>query len=260
MEWDTHWRWQRFLGSSERDPPQRRPLYRAFVTSLAPQPGAAVLDASAGLGDSLVLLRRAGFDADGCDASHEAVEATREAVTAAGFDARVFRARWEELGRVAPRRYEVILNDALSWVPDDARYCAALVGLRTALVGGGRLCFIGANDRHPEAGYGRVLLTEKWARIGRERFSLVRSRSTPARSVAHLVARERGDTWIDEHHVYVILEDGSLHCETARLRQPFHRDWPDVSRLVREAGFVDLRCEELKLGNQVVVVNLAQAP
>jgi len=154
----------------------------------------------------------------------------------------------------------VILNDALSWIPDDAHYRAALVGLRNALVGGGRLCFIGANDRHPEAGYGRFLLDEKWARIGRERFSLVRSRSTSTRSVAHLLVRERGDTWIDEHQVYVILENGSLRSETARLRQPFHRDWPDVSRLVREAGFVDLRCEEVKLGDQVVVVNLAQAP
>jgi hypothetical protein len=139
MEWDVHWRWQRFLGPSARmDERGRRSLYNAFIAALAPRARAVVLDASAGLGESLLLLRCAGFDADACDASVEAVEATREAATTAGFQANVFRAMWEEASRAAPRRYEAILNDALSWVPNDADYLAALVGLRTALVGGGR--------------------------------------------------------------------------------------------------------------------------
>jgi hypothetical protein len=89
------------------------------------------------------------------------------------------------------RRYEAVLNDALSWIADDAHYLAALVGLRTALVGGGRHYFIGANDRHPTVGYGRLLLEERGAGIGGERFAFVCSRSTSTRRVAHLVVCER---------------------------------------------------------------------
>jgi hypothetical protein len=78
--------------------------------------------------------------------------------------------------------------------------------------------------------------------------------------VAHLVVRARGDTWIDEHQVYVILEDGKTRIETARLHQPFQRDWPAVSSLVREAGFAKLRCEEITVQERMVIVNVAEAP
>ncbi len=84
-------------------------------------------------------------------------------------------------------------------------------------------------------------------------------RSTSTRSVAHLVARERGDTWIDRHQVYLILEDGTPRIETARLRQPFHRDWPAVSSLAREAGFVELRCEEVRVQDRAVIVKRGQS-
>jgi hypothetical protein len=94
----------------------------------------------------------------------------------------------------------------------------------------------------------------------RERSVLGRSRWKSAWSVTHLVLRERGETWIDEHQVYVILEGGTHSIETARLRQPFHRDWPAVSSLVHEAGFAELRCEEVVLRDQVIIVNLAKAP
>jgi hypothetical protein len=260
-DWDVHWRWQRFLKPSP-GPHQtgRRSLYKAFVAALAPRPGAVVLDASSGLGDSLLLLHQAGFDADACDASPEAVDATREAAVTAGLAAHVFCTTWEDIGRTAPRRYEAILNDALSWIPDDAQYLAALVGLRTVLLSGGRLYFVGAKDRHSEPGYGLSLLEEKWARMGHERIVLGRSRSSSSRSVVQLVVRERGETWIDEHQVYVILENGVPRVETARLRQPFHRDWPAVSSLIRAAGFAELRCEEVRVEGKVVVVNVARAP
>ena len=65
-----------------------------------------------------------------------------------------------------------------------------------------------------------------------------------------------GDTWIDQ--VYVILEEGTLRTETARLRQPFHREWPAVSTLIREAEFIELRCEEVRLQDRARTVNLAQ--
>ena len=48
--------------------------------------------------------------------------------------------------------------------------------------------------------------------------------------------------------------------ETARLRQPFHRDWPTVSRFIRDAGFVELYCEEVRVEDQAVVVNVARTP
>ena len=72
--------------------------------------------------------------------------------------------------------------------------------------------------------------------------------------------RDQGETWIDEHQVHVILYNGVPRLETARLREPFHRDWPPVSRPIRAAGFAELACEEVRVKGQVVVVNVARAP
>ena len=78
---------------------------------------------------------------------------------------------------------------------------------------------------------------------------------------AQLAVRDRGQTWIDEHQVHVILYNGVPRLETARLREPFHRDVGSRSQgLSAPPGFAELDCEEVRVEGQVVVVNVARAP
>jgi hypothetical protein len=107
------------------------------------------------------MLRRAGFDADGCDASYLALEWTRARLKKEGIDAVTFRTRWADLANTAPRKYDAVINDALSWILDEEDFVAALRGIGSVLKPKGFLVFPGATDREPEEGAGRLMAAEQ---------------------------------------------------------------------------------------------------
>ena len=60
-------------------------------------------------------------------------------------------------------------------------------------------------------------------------------------TVTELLNYERGDEWIDEHHLYLVEEPGGNvpRLEVATLRHGLHWSWPRMERQLRAAGFAD---------------------
>ena len=259
--WDTYWKWHNLL-NPDANPwePGRRNLYRGILKLFDERADWAFLDASCGLGESTELLASAGIDVDACDSSSVAIEQAKQRLTRAGFAGRVFEAKWEALPEVAPRRYDAILNDALSWVVGVEAFQKSLVGFRRILKPEGVLAFVGATDRHPEPETGKKLLCEAWEQLEPQRFKLVESRSEPRLSVSHIVTRELGTDFIDEHHLYLITEQGTPRLEFATIRKPFTWDWPKLVELFKEAGFTTIDCVEVEIDGHDISLNFARVP
>jgi SAM-dependent methyltransferase len=257
--WDTYWKWYNRL-NPDANPwePGRRNLYRGILKLFGKRDDWAFLDASCGVGESTVLLASAGIDVDACDTSSVAIEQAKQRLTCAGFAGKVFEAKWETLSEVAPRRYDVILNDALSWIDGVEAFQKSLVGFRRILKPGGVLVFIGATNRHPEPGTGKQLLREAWERFEPERFKLVESRFESGLSVSHIVTRELGSDFIDEHHLYLITERCAPRLEFTTIRKPYTWDWPTLVESFKEAGFTKIDCVVVEIEGQNVILNFAR--
>lgn len=256
--WDTYWKWYNLLNPIATPwEPGRRNLYRGIIKLFGNRDGLAFLDASCGVGESTLLLASNALDVDACDSSGVAIEQVKQRLTCAGFTGTVFEAKWEALPEVAPRKYDVILNDALSWIVGVEAFQKSLMGFRSILKPGGTLAFIGATSHRPDSGFGMQLLREAWERLEPERVKLVESRFDSGLSVSHIVTRELGSDFIDENHLYLITEQGVPRLEFTTIRKPYTWDWPKLVTLFREAGFTKIDCVEVEIEGQNVILNLA---
>lgn len=257
--WDTYWKWYNRL-NPDANPwePGRRNLYRGILKLFGNRDDWSFLDASCGVGESTELLASKALDVDACDSSGVAIEHAKLRLTCAEFTGKVFEAKWEALPAVAPRKYDVILNDALSWIVGVEAFQTSLIGFRRILKPGGLLAFIGATNKQPEPGFGMQLLREAWERLERERFKLIESRFESGLSVSHIVTRELGLDFIDENHLYLITEQGVPRLEFTTIRKPYTWDWPKLVTLFREAGFTKIDCVEIEIGGLNVILNIAR--
>lgn len=256
--WDTYWKWYNRL-NPDANPwePGRRNLYRGILKLFGKRDDWTFLDASCGVGESTLLLASTGLDVDACDSSGAAIEQAKQRLTGSGFTGKVFEAKWEALPEAAPRKYDVILNDALSWIVGVEAFQKSLIGFRRILKTGGTFAFIGATNQRPEPGTGKLLLREAWERLEPERFKLLESRFEPGLSVSHIVMRELGSDFIDEHHLYLITEHGTPRLEFTTTRQPYTWDWPKLVKLFKEAGFSKIDCVEVEIEGRNVILNFA---
>lgn len=243
MDWDTYWRFELFRRKC--DPLDfrawKRDSQRELKTMYPGRP--LLLDSTAGLGDHTVNLAEEGFEVEACDVSEIALQATRRAVTEAKLDVPVFRARWEALER--PGRYDLIFNDALHWTyePDDLR--AALRGFYEALAPGGALVFFFADRAEPAGGAGRAMLDDEWAHTQRARIAW--DHTHEGTTVTLTVLAERGEDFIDEHHLYLVRErESAPRLETLTMRRVYRWDWHALAPLLSEVGYVDLRTDHFQ--------------
>jgi SAM-dependent methyltransferase len=258
-DWDVFWRWEHFIQGDA--PPVLRSRfrwYKAFLHLYGHRSDLLVLDSSCGSGASLSMLRRAGFDADGCDASDMALEWTRARLKKEGIHAFTFKTRWADLANTAPRKYDAVINDALCWILSEDDFVAALRGIRSVLKPSALLVFAGATDRDPNEGAGRLMATKQWESEKEHRFSLVNFRNIGAVSVSHIKVSEFVDGGIDVHHLYIVREDGTERLERAWLRNPWRYDWPILNRIFERAGFARIDCIDALADDAPLVVNVAR--
>lgn len=257
--WDTYWKWYILLNPNANPwETGRRNLYRGILKLFGKRDDWTFLDASCGVGESTEMLASRGLDVDACDSSHAAIKEAKQRLICTGFTGKLFEAKWETLPDVAPRRYDVIANDALSWIVGVEAFQKSLIGFRRILKPGGRLVFIGATNKRPEPGTGKQLLRETWEQLASERVKLVESRIDSGLSISHIVTRELGADFIDENHLYLIMEKGDPTLEFTTIRKPYTWDWPMLVKLFNEAEFTKIDCVGVQIGEKNVVLNVAR--
>jgi hypothetical protein len=178
------------------------------------------------MGFHAMIQHELGFAVDACDANARVLAAARELL--AGSPIQVFQARWEELGRLRPQRYDLVFNDEVHQVRGEDVLTAVLAGFAGCLRPGGALVFFFADALKPGDGVNQCRY--EWDH---------RSRSRHAWTVDGVrldVEAERvGDDLILEHHRYT-LADGTV--ERATMGRSYRWDWDAILPVMRAAGFV----------------------
>ena len=243
--WETLYRWEWF----RRD--QWRPGFReakagkwggssgAFRKVLDEAGGGPALDASCGLGLKTIVLKEMGVDVVGCDGCAFAVEKARELAQMEGHAIEFFASRWAELPERTERRFTGVFNDALSWIVTREEFEASLRGFLGVLRPGGVLAFMGAEQGSPSDPESRCEFFEAFWR-SRPRFSVAWSHEAGSTRCTSIQVREKGDLFVDAHHLFLIEENGEQRLETATIREPAYWDWAALAEMFARAGFSGL--------------------
>jgi SAM-dependent methyltransferase len=197
-----------------------------------------VLDCSCGLGLKTIVMREAGLNVQGSDICGLAIEYARLLAAKEGHpDIAFFVSSWADLPRTADRRYAAVFNDALSWTHSDEDMAAGLRGVHGCLRPGGVLVYMGAlpgSDRPQQD-----VLDEEWRRrTARGRHWLGVRAADERRAVQEVVFVEKGTDSVDEHHLYVVHEDGIARVEEWCCRCSVRWAWSRIEPFLRGAGFV----------------------
>ena len=244
FDWDEYWRHELFRRAC--DPLDFRRWKRDSQRELKGlYPGRPrLLDSTAGLGDHTVNLAEEGFEVTACDVSAVARDATTNALEAAGLDVPVLDVPWAELGQ-REERYDVVFNDALHWIYDEGELREALRGLFSCLEPGGALVYFFADTDKPDEAEGRRVLEWDWEHNQRARIAWQHERE--GRRVSLTIVAERGDDYIDEHHLYHVRDGaGPLQLEALTMRRVYRWDHFHLAPLLEDVGFVDIRSDHFQ--------------
>jgi SAM-dependent methyltransferase len=248
-DWERLYRWEWFRRATWRGDFRARKVQspQAVKCLLAGRTAPTVLDCSCGLGLKTIVLRELGLGVCGSDQCAFAVEKAQELARLEGHpEIEFFTSAWAELPKRTDRRFDAVFNDALSWVPTREDFEAALGGSIGVLKPGGFLVFFGAEaDGRSGTEHRARLLHREWTR--RPRFSVEWDHTDAGTRCTSLLVREKGDSFIDEHHLFLIEECGMRRLESATIRQPILWDWPILVDLVRHAGFAHLETRHFTL-------------
>ena len=259
--WETIYRWQWFQRA------QWAPTFRewkrhspaAFAEILASRGGRTALDCSCGLGLKTIVMKEAGLDACGSDGCSYAVERARELAAAGGLQIDYFVSRWEDLPERTDRRFDAVFNDALSWTVTRDGFEASLRGFHGVLAEGGVLAFFGAEEGPPSDDESRRRVFEGfWA--AEPQFEVEWSHESDGLRCTALKFREKGDMFVDSHHIFLVDDGGALRLETATVREPCYWHWDVLEEMFCEAGFSTLETltfERAGAGGRAFTMNLA---
>ncbi len=246
-EWETLHKWQWFrlnawqhtfredlLGGFGGSP-------AAFKQVLESIGGRLALDSSCGLGLKTIIMHEIGIDVVGSDQSEFAIEKARELSRFEGHHIEFFPARWRELPSKTKLQFDAIFNDALSWVVTREDLEFALRGFLGALKPKGVLVFVGA----PEG----TTVHESMEKLDREweskpRFSIEWQHTEDDITCTSLLARERREDFIDEHHLFLIEGPEGQRLETATIREPVYWQWGLLKEMILQAGFSRVETRE----------------
>ncbi|MEM9071472.1 MAG: class I SAM-dependent methyltransferase [Myxococcota bacterium] len=244
LNWDTYWRFETFRRAC--DPLDFRRWKRDSQRALRRlHPGdVKLLDSTTGMGDHTVNLAELGFRVTGCDGSEVAREYAANVIQDAGLDVPLLDLRWENIGEIAPERFDLIFNDALHWTYDEEELLSALRSFRRALVPGGALVFFFADAREPDPKAGLRLLEWDWEHLAAERVEW--DHTDGERRVTLTILAERGEDFIDEHHLFHDRRGDQVELHTLTMRRVYRWDWAALTELLRRAGFRDIQSEVCK--------------
>jgi SAM-dependent methyltransferase len=243
-QWETYHRWEWFQREKWRYRFREDKGARwggspaGFKRIMEKTGGKLALDASCGLGLKTIMLGEMGIDVMGSDKCEFAVEKARELSKLEGLQIEFFTSRWAELPSNTRMQFDAIFNDALLWTATREQLEASLRGLRAVLKPKGVLVFFGAPESDDEA-ENVEKLEECWE--SKPRFSIEWTHSDDEKHCTSLLARERAEDYIDEHHIYLIEEYSEPRLESATIRQPFYWHRPLLEKLFAKAGFSSLQ-------------------
>ena len=250
--YSAHYRWEWFGRKEWRGSFRQRKRHssEAFA-ELVRERGLGekyVLDCSCGLGLKTIVMKEAGLKAQGSDECALAVECARLLAEEECIDIEYFVSSWAELPQKTDTRYPAIFNDALSWVYSEDEMTASLKGLHDCLLPGGILVYMGALPG-TDTNQDEILEHEWQERTANGRHQLGMQASDGRTSVQEVVCFEKGLDFIDEHHLYVIEEDGARHLDNWRLRCTVKWGWPRIQEFLRDAGFCEFGTKEFVAAN-----------
>lgn len=247
-DYTAHYRWEWFRREQWRRSfrEMKRHSSNAFVELVQDRKTVdkPVLDCSCGLGLKTIVMREAGLNVHGSDGCAQAIELARLFAAEEGHtDIPYFVSSWAELPRRTETRYAAIFNDALCWTHSDEEMAASLRGIHDCLLPGGILTYMGAlpgtdTDR-------QQFLEKEWnKKTGNGTHFLGMQAADGNTSVQEVVFLEKGANFIDEHHLYIIDDNGRNHIESWCLRCSLKWSWPRIQPFLEEAGFLSFGTKE----------------
>jgi len=262
-DWDVLWRWQWFRRDlwlpHFRDPahPEGRPARSCPVWTWILQRCEArrVLDCHCGLGLKTILLREAGFDTVGVDASAVAIQHARELAAELGLPVRFHHLGCESLGEQFGAVFDAVVSDAFAFILDREGLRAAARGIAAVLKPGGSLIFAGADQwSHPEQRPG--LIEQAWRAA--PRFQLRAWYERDSTQMSLIVARDKTDWGIVDNYLFAVRDSGGAHLETAAICNSVEWTWQDYVDVCRGAGFASLESVRIPVGQREHILNVAR--
>jgi SAM-dependent methyltransferase len=262
-DWDVIWKWQWFRRPLWqpyfRDPshPEGRPARSApiWIWALQQLGAQRVLDCNAGLGLRAVILREAGFDVVGADASGVAVTHARELAESRQMAIPFHHCDWQSLGEQFTAEFDAIINDAFAWTLTRSELRFATHNFFSILKPGGALIFTGA-DQWSQGLDRAALINHAWESA--PRFQL---RSDYANEEAHLtlvVARDRSEIGVVENYLFIVRDANGPRLETAAICNSVQWTWEDYQAVCREANFSSLESLKVPVGRREHILNVAR--
>jgi len=267
-DWETFYRWDWFHreqwrgGFRDRKRGEHGGSCRAVKEMLGEMGGELALDCSCGLGLKTIVLKEMGVNVVGSDACAYAVEKARELARLEGHaELEFFTSAWGELPKRTELRFDAVFNDALCWTPTREEFAASLQGCLEALNPGGILVFFGAEKGSPSDPESRKAFFEEFWQ-SRPKFAVEWTHEVDGVRCTSIYVRERGDMYVDGHHLFLIEDHGQHRLETATIRKPVYWDWETLESLFSDAGFSDLTTRTfpgLGNGGADITLNVARS-
>lgn len=253
-DYDAFYRWEWFRREdwrgSFRDRKRNSSVAFAELVKERGMAAAPVLDCSCGLGLKTIVMREAGLAVQGSDQCPPAIEYARLLAKEEGHsDIDYFVSSWADLPGNTEVRYAAIFNDALSWARSNEEMASSLRGFRDCLAPGGVLTYMGALPGTGTEGRAELLEREWERRTAEGSHGLGMRASRGGTSVQEVVCFDKGSDFIDEHHLYIVDEDGARRLERWCIRITLKWSWPRLEQALTGAGFVSFSTKEFIAAN-----------
>ncbi|MEM4169361.1 MAG: class I SAM-dependent methyltransferase [Thermoproteota archaeon] len=231
--WDTIWKWLWFtreVWETEYWKEEKKAL-KPILTLLSRLRVKSVLDCSCGLGYKTVLFAKAGYEAEGSDASATAIKHAPKLAKDEGVSIRFFRSRYEELGRKCKRKYDCVWSDNFDEINTYGCLKTSARSIYSVLNPGGKLVFTA-----PPGGDLEKTIEKEWKR--RKRFNAYLPSMKGSVRVTRVEIAEKTPEGILEHNVFLVEKGEFLRVEIASIMNPRIK-WTsrDFKKVLKEVGF-----------------------
>ena len=245
--WDTLWKWRWFtrdVWEAEYWKEEQIAL-KPVLSLLSKLKVKSVLDCSCGLGYKTVLFAKAGYEAEGSDASAVAIKYAPQLAKKQGVRIRFFRSRYDELSGKCKRRYNCVWSDNFDEISTYEYLVTSARNIYSILNPNGKFVFCAS----PEKDLKKVIENE-WK--NRKRFDIDPPYKKGIIKITRVEVAEKTPEGILEHNIFLIEEPELLRAEIASLMNPRIKwTFEDFDKALKTAGFRKVYITE---GNCAVAV------